>query len=80
MKALPIEILRDIEHNDDLVVGRKFDGFSELFVVENGVARLFNRSGKEHTLSVPPLRQSGFPFLISRFSVKESVLFLASTR
>lgn len=55
MKAFPIAVLKDIEHDNDLVVGRKFNGFSEIFVVENGIARLFNRSGREHTLNAPSL-------------------------
>ena len=55
MRALPIEVLKDIERDDDLVVGRKYDGFSELFIVQDGIARLFNRSGREHTLNVPSL-------------------------
>jgi len=55
MKALPISILKDIENDSNWVIGRKFDGFSELLTVESGVVRLFNKSGKEHTLNVPSL-------------------------
>lgn len=55
VKALPIDYLKDIEHNPSLVVGKKWDGFSEVITVEQGIVRLFNRSGREHTLNVPAL-------------------------
>lgn len=53
MKAAPISILQDIENDSDLVVGRKYNGFSEVLVVKNGVIRLFNKSGSEQTENVP---------------------------
>lgn len=53
MKAMPTSILQDIEHNEDLVVGHKYNGFSERLVVKDGTIRLFNRSGSEQTLNVP---------------------------
>ena len=53
MKAMPIPVLNDIENNSDLVVGQKFNGYSEKLVVANGVVRMFNRSGTEHTENVP---------------------------
>lgn len=55
MKAKPTSILKDIEHNPDLVVGHKYNGYSERLVVKDGVIRLFNRSGSEQTQNVPHL-------------------------
>jgi len=55
MKSVPIGYLKDIESNQNLAVGKKWDGFSETIVISNGQARLFNRSGREHTLNVPAL-------------------------
>lgn len=55
MKKMPIEYLDTIEHNVDLAVGRKWDGFSEEIVIKDGHIRLFNRSGHEHTDKVPAL-------------------------
>lgn len=53
MKAMPISILDDIENDPDLVVGKKFNGYSERLVVSDGVIRMFNRSGSEQTANVP---------------------------
>jgi len=53
MKTMPISILDDIEDTPDLVVGQKYNGFSELLVVRDGTVRLFNRSGSEQTDNVP---------------------------
>lgn len=53
MKAMPASILKNIENNPDLVVGRKFNGYSERLVVAGGVVRIFNRSGTEQTENVP---------------------------
>lgn len=55
MKALPIDYLKDIENDVNLVVGRKWDGFSEIITIRNGEIRLFNKSGREHTANVPSL-------------------------
>lgn len=59
MKSVPIDYLKDIENNQNLAVGKKWDGFSETIVISNGQARLFNRSGREHTLNVPSLTSKG---------------------
>lgn len=53
MKAKPISILQDIENDDNLVVGQKYNGFSERLVIKGGTVRLFNRSGSEQTDNVP---------------------------
>jgi len=53
VKAMPVSILKDIEDNSDLVVGQKFNGFSEKLVVADRVIRIFNRSGTEQTDNVP---------------------------
>jgi len=55
MKSLPVEYLETIEGNPDIVVVRKWDGFSEDIVNTGGHIRIFNRSGKEHTPNVPSL-------------------------
>lgn len=55
MKSVPIDYLKDIESNQNLVVGRKWDGFSETIAISGGMIRLFNRSGREHTANVPAL-------------------------
>jgi ATP-dependent DNA ligase len=60
MKKMPIEYLQGIENNQNLAVGRKWDGFSERLVISNGWIRLFNRSGKEHTSNVPALTSKMF--------------------
>lgn len=53
MKAKPISILQDIENDKDLVVGKKYNGYSEKLVIKDGIVRLFNRSGSEQTDNVP---------------------------
>lgn len=53
MKTLPISVLKDIENESDLVVGQKYNGFSEKLIICGGRARLFNRSGSEQTDNVP---------------------------
>jgi len=53
VKAKPISVLQDIENDSDLVVGKKYNGYSELLVVRDGIVRLFNRSGSEQTENVP---------------------------
>lgn len=53
MKAKDIDTLNFIEDNEDLVVGRKYNGFSETLIVSDGEVRLFNRSGTEQTFNVP---------------------------
>jgi ATP-dependent DNA ligase len=60
MKSMPIEYLKDIESNQNMAVGRKWDGFSETLVISDGNIRLFNRSGKEHTANVPALTSKKF--------------------
>lgn len=60
MKSMPIEYLKDAENNPNLAVGRKWDGFSEKLIITNGQVRLFNRSGREHTLNVPALTSKKF--------------------
>lgn len=52
MKAKPISILQDIENDEDLVVGKKYNGYSERLVAKDGIIRLFNRSGSEQTENV----------------------------
>lgn len=61
MKSMPIEILKDIESNSDLVAGRKYNGFSELLVAKGGRIRLFNQSGSEQTNNVPHLTSVAVP-------------------
>lgn len=53
MKAKHINILNLIEHNTNLVVGRKFNGYSEVMVISDGAVRVFNKSGTEQTDNVP---------------------------
>jgi len=60
MKSMPIDYLKDIEGYENLVVGRKWDGFSETLAIVNGNIRLFNRSGREHTSNVPALTSKVF--------------------
>ena len=64
MKAKPISILYDIENNNDLVVGKKYNGFSEILIVRDGRVRLFNRSGTEHTDNVPHITSIAVPSTI----------------
>ena len=53
MKSKLIRVLKDIENDPDLVVGKKYNGFSERLVISNGVIRMFNKSGTEQTDNVP---------------------------
>ena len=61
MKAKPISILEDIENDNDLVVGKKYNGYSELLVVKSGAVRLFNKSGSEQTENVPHITKIVVP-------------------
>lgn len=61
MKAKPISILQDIENDDDLVVGKKYNGYSERLVIRGGIIRLFNRSGSEQTENVPHITKVVVP-------------------
>lgn len=61
MKSKPISILRDIENDNDLIVGQKFNGFSERLVIRDGIIRLFNRSGSEQTENVPHITKIMVP-------------------
>jgi ATP-dependent DNA ligase len=55
MKEKPITILDDIEHDANLVVSQKINGFSERMVIKDGKIRIFNKSGSEQTENVPHL-------------------------
>jgi len=61
MKAKPISVLEDIENDNDLVVGKKYNGYSERLVVKGGTVRLFNRSGSEQTENVPHITKVAVP-------------------
>lgn len=61
MKSLPVSILSDIENDPDLVVGQKYNGFSEKLVIKDGSVRLFNRSGSEQTDNVPHITGIAVP-------------------
>ncbi len=71
MKAKPVSILHDIENNSDLVVGKKYNGFSELLIVEGGRVRMFNKSGTDHTDNVPHLTSVKVPSSIDIVLVGE---------
>lgn len=61
MKAKDISILHDIEHDSNLVVGKKYNGYNEILVISNGIIQVFNRSGSEQTENVPHITKLHVP-------------------
>lgn len=71
MKAKPISMLSSIETDTDLVVGKKYNGFSEVLVIADGRVRMFNKSCTEHTSNVPHITSITVPSNIDAVIVGE---------
>jgi len=71
MNAKPISVLHDIESNNDLVVGKKYNGFSEVLVIRGGQVHLLNKSGTDHTDNAPHITSITVPDNIDAVVVGE---------